>query len=392
MNCKYNIIIMSKTKQNKIKQNKIRVVRPRLMASRPLISRPSPKFDAAPNGAVRVRNSECVTNLTTVEAVPFSILGKSNGYALNPGSSFTFPWLSSIARNYDKYRFLSLKITLQSSAPTVYGGRVHLCLDPDTTDQAPESVAEILTMKYHASSIVYKDCNLSLSGKDCESLHKPFSFAFCKPYNGVDQQSRSSNVGRFYVTCSGMSEAVDVVLNISYTVEFFDPQYCRENGEISTMTNDSFVGESSGNGKTIPFIPTAKYPWSVGEVGQAIVDLSRVVGSILSVSLSLYDKAATKSPTQIQSDPADTVFKVYDAAKRYITTIDPTDPSFRKVAPTGAPYQTTAEAPHSGGWTYVFDMVKLMTQVPKALYLEPWVKSFDAVDFRLISRIITEVL
>jgi len=63
---------------------------------------------------------------------------------LNPGITSVFPWLSSIARNYNKFRFLRLRFFFSGSCPTSTAGKVWIRLSYDPLDAAPTTLAEVM--------------------------------------------------------------------------------------------------------------------------------------------------------------------------------------------------------------------------------------------------------
>jgi hypothetical protein len=58
-------------------------------------------------------------------------------FAINPGLGETFPWLSVLARNFEKYRFRKLKFEFESAVSTVIPGMTMLTIDMDAKDDPP---------------------------------------------------------------------------------------------------------------------------------------------------------------------------------------------------------------------------------------------------------------
>lgn len=86
-----------------------------------------------PGAGVVIRHSEQIASLTATNT-GFAVLGT---YDLMPTDATTFPWLSSIARNYEKYKFNSVTFRLTTASPMTAGGMVTVCFDYDYADPVP---------------------------------------------------------------------------------------------------------------------------------------------------------------------------------------------------------------------------------------------------------------
>jgi len=105
-----------------------------------------PKFMSGSKGIV-IQHRELITQLISSSvANAFS----ATDLTINPGKSGTFPWLSTLAGNFDQYVFRSLKFHLVSNQPTTVGGRIGLGYDYDSTDPAPADRNEFFSMTHHA--------------------------------------------------------------------------------------------------------------------------------------------------------------------------------------------------------------------------------------------------
>jgi len=95
------------------------------------------------DGRIRVRHREYIADTTVTVAFACT------QYQINPGLVQLFPWLSSIARNYESYKFHDLRFFTETSAPTSSGGTVMLAVDYDAADAAPTSKLQL--MSYHGA-------------------------------------------------------------------------------------------------------------------------------------------------------------------------------------------------------------------------------------------------
>jgi len=87
---------------------------------------------------------------TSVDFIPLK-------FEVNPGLSETFPWLSGVAPNFDRYKFKSLKFIFESSQSTLTTGTVMMAPEFDIADPLPLSKASFLEYAYSARSAVWKN-------------------------------------------------------------------------------------------------------------------------------------------------------------------------------------------------------------------------------------------
>ncbi len=92
-----------------------------------------PVIKRAPD-RVRIIHSELVSSITG--SVAFTL---ANGFALNPGLAATFPWLSSQAQGWERYRFHRLRFCYYTRTGSSTPGSFMMAPDYDASDPAPVS-------------------------------------------------------------------------------------------------------------------------------------------------------------------------------------------------------------------------------------------------------------
>jgi len=181
-------------------------------ATRVVGRRGAPKTSALPNG-VRVTHSEL---LTTIVSSSSANTFKAQGFVINPGKGDVFPWLSTMAVNYDKYRIVKMQVELITFSPTSTAGRVGVGYDPDSTDPLPYDRSEFFAMEKHMQGPVWQTIGLDLP--------TPKGELFVNSHTSSD--SKLIDAGQFVVMTdqlTGTSTSVcDVVVH--YTVELLKPQ------------------------------------------------------------------------------------------------------------------------------------------------------------------------
>lgn len=102
--------------------------------------------------ATIITHKECIADVV-VPASPTSF--SLRAYDINPGSSTTFPWLSSIARNFDQYEIIGMafyfKSTCSDSALTLPLATVIMATEHDAADANYGSKQAIKQSQYSGS-------------------------------------------------------------------------------------------------------------------------------------------------------------------------------------------------------------------------------------------------
>lgn len=106
-----------------------------------------------------ISHSELIGNLvsagTTLNYVSY-------GFVANPGKYSTFPWLCTLAGNFDKYILHSLKVHLVSNQPTSTGGKMGIAFDYDSTDPLPSDRNEFFSMTHHVECAPWDSLTLDI--------------------------------------------------------------------------------------------------------------------------------------------------------------------------------------------------------------------------------------
>ncbi len=86
----------------------------------------------------------------------------ATGFIVNPGKPAGFPWLSTIASNFDKYRMRKLVVHLVSSQPTSVAGRIGVGIDYDSTDSLPGDRVDFFNLTHHAECAAWDSVRLEI--------------------------------------------------------------------------------------------------------------------------------------------------------------------------------------------------------------------------------------
>lgn len=185
-----------------------------------------PSFGKTDN-STRVRHREFITDITA-SATPNAF--NNTSYVIQPGNSELFPWLSSLAQNYQQYRVHGMVFMFKSTTSDYSAagalGKIALATNYNVRDAAFVNMQEL------------ENAEFSVSGKPSLSRIHPVE---CAATNGVplvkwvrDTQYDASggddrlyDVGKFQVATQGLpaatSGAIIGELWVTYDIEFFKP-------------------------------------------------------------------------------------------------------------------------------------------------------------------------
>lgn len=193
-----------------------------------------------PNGDIIVRHREYCQDV--LGSVNFTI---QLGLSINPGSTNLFPWLSSMASNYESYLFNSLIFRYENTCNTVATGTVILAVDYDPDDPLPSTKAQALAYRGSVRSPAWSHSeHRSLR----EDLSKRKSYYVRRGALPAGAERDTYDVGTLNVITQGMGDTSAVgELYVEYEIRFMTPQigdlslgnslYARLNGNNAGPTN-----------------------------------------------------------------------------------------------------------------------------------------------------------
>jgi hypothetical protein len=163
-----------------------------------------------------------ITHREFVGDVDGSVLFGSSQYALNPGNSVVFPWLSSIALNYESYVFKQLHFHYETSVSTTTAGTVMMAVDYDASDAAPASKQILMGYAQAQRSAPWQECAFNCRSGD---LHKFAAERYVRGLTIPTGDVKTYDVGNLFLATQGNATG-DMIgeLYVSYTVELRTPQ------------------------------------------------------------------------------------------------------------------------------------------------------------------------
>jgi len=113
-----------------------------------------PRFRPAPNGGTIITHTEYVT---TISGSTTFVAGR---YPINPGLTGLFPWLSTIAGSYDRYKFKALHFYYVPAVATSVSGRIALAFAFDANQTAPTNSQQIFSITPNEETTYWSDLHL----------------------------------------------------------------------------------------------------------------------------------------------------------------------------------------------------------------------------------------
>lgn len=183
--------------------------------------RRGPNTTVTKGGGVRVRHRELLDS-SLVASEDWS-LAYAREFEINPGLSATFPWLSTIAKNYTEYRVHGLSFDYVPSCPTTTPGDVIMTPlydpqipTPNSEVQASDQIDTKVGSVFIPHKLVLKPSRMNITGS--KKLVRDYAMA---------QSIVNYDCGRVCIsTTSGPGTAVGKLF-VTYDVELFAPRLTR---------------------------------------------------------------------------------------------------------------------------------------------------------------------
>jgi hypothetical protein len=175
-----------------------------------------------------------------------SIAFSASQYALNPGNSAVFPWLSSIAMNYESYVFKQLHFHFETSVSTTTAGTVMLAVDYDASDAPPATKQVLMGYAQAQRSAPWQECAFNCRAGD---LRKFATERYVRGLTLPSGDVKTYDVGNlFLATQANVSDDIIGELYVSYTVELRTPQIHSTTPPVRSLTMTRGSTDSSFTG------------------------------------------------------------------------------------------------------------------------------------------------
>jgi hypothetical protein len=147
-------------------------------------------------------------------------------FAVNPGQAGLFPWLSSIAKNFEKYQFEYLEFVYKREvseyAANGQTGKVIMSFDTDASDPAPTSKQQMEDTDPHCDCMPSENMKLVVPSAMLKKLNDA---CFVRPGAlPANTDIKTYDIGVLNVACQGTAANTSVgELHVSYRLRLMIP-------------------------------------------------------------------------------------------------------------------------------------------------------------------------
>jgi hypothetical protein len=185
------------------------------------------QFNTLPNGSIRVRHREFVTNIDTNSTAQNMV-----ALPLNPGDGKTFPWLSLMANNYDRWEPVRMSVSYEPFVATTVSGTVSAFIDYDPTDAAPTNKAAMLNSMGAKRSPVWS--NFAINMARSEIKHDKHLFTRVPAREVFDGNLRLTDAGTIFVAVTDSNHVGDIgEIWIDYEILLHVPAFHKDDPNAS---------------------------------------------------------------------------------------------------------------------------------------------------------------
>jgi hypothetical protein len=185
------------------------------------------QFSSLPNGSIRVRHREFVTNIDTNSTAQNMV-----ALPINPGDGKTFPWLSLMANNYDRWEPIRLSLSYEPFVATTVSGTVSAFIDYDPNDEAPTNKAALLNSMGAQRSPVWSSFSIDMARSELQ--HDKHLFTRVPAREVFDGNLRFTDAGTIFVAVTDSTIVGDIgELWVDYEILLHVPSFHKEDPNAS---------------------------------------------------------------------------------------------------------------------------------------------------------------
>jgi len=213
-----------------------------------------PEFAGAGRGNI-VMHREYIADVITSPVVgQFA----NSSYTVNPGNGSTFPWLSTIAQNYEQYKvhgmvFMFKSTSGESVASTNTAlGTVIMATDYNVNAQAYRSKNEMEQSQFAQS---FKSSRSAMHGIECAQTEIPLNAFYVRTGDvGATDSIKWYDLANFQIATQGFQAASVNIgeLWVTYLIEFLKPQVPYSIG--GTVNSERLTRSSTTNAAPLGLI------------------------------------------------------------------------------------------------------------------------------------------
>lgn len=202
----------------------------------------APRMQNNKNGVVKLTHRAFIQPITSVGNYT------ATKVPCNPGLAGSFPWLSTLARKYDMYRFVKLRYCYRSVASTSTSGVVMFSFDYDAADDVPTSKSKQAQTVPCTESNCWTSLDLDVQLDSNWKYVRPGTLP-------TNLDIKTYDTGNLIYSTQYGSGIVTGELYVEYTVELKKPSDGATDTGTMTCSTASFTAPFNTLTSTSGFIP-----------------------------------------------------------------------------------------------------------------------------------------
>jgi hypothetical protein len=170
-----------------------------------------------------IEESEFVAAVTVANQPNFNNIA----YPINPGQALLFPWLSTIAKQFERYQFEKLAFIFKKEVSEFNAagaaGKVIMSVDFDAADPPPGTKQQMEDTVPHADAMPCQSFSLPISPLDLNSTNTLGRFVRTGGLPG-GTDIKTTDVGNLNVATQGVPSNVEIgELHVAYRIRLIKP-------------------------------------------------------------------------------------------------------------------------------------------------------------------------
>lgn len=193
---------------------------------------------AGGDARIRVRHKEYLQDIVGLGA-GFS----TTQIAIQPALLSSFPWLSSLAKNYESYQFERLSFLYETTSASSSSGSIILAVDYDAADLAPTTKVEAMNMHGAVRSNPWQECCHRSTSQD---LKKFGPQRYTRETSLLATEDvKTYDIGNLFLCLDGVTASTVGELYVEYDVTLMTPQLSANQASLSAkITGNAGTGAS----------------------------------------------------------------------------------------------------------------------------------------------------
>lgn len=175
---------------------------------------------------------------------------------INPGDGKTFPWLSQLAKGFERYRVNSMRFTYEPFTATTKTGTVTMFVDYDPSDSGPQSKSELLNSYRSVRSSLWMSTSTLLSQKELQVDDHLFVRTVSRPL--AQENLKLYDIGTFFCAFTDTEDTTTLhgEIWVTYDVTLMMPAFHRSvvnSGEVNQLeiVDTQFLGRLDPDSSSI---------------------------------------------------------------------------------------------------------------------------------------------